>query len=57
MDIQALNSKKIWHVNFKIKHEVKFGESIAVVGSIDDLGNWKEYKHHLIWSPDNIWKS
>jgi hypothetical protein len=55
--MDGINFKKVWHVNFKIKYEVNFGESIAVVGSIDDLGNWKEYKHHLIWSPDNIWMS
>lgn len=27
--------------HFRIKYEVKFGESIYVIGNIPELGNWE----------------
>ena len=33
------------------------GESISVVGNMDELGNWIDYKCHLTWTEGHIWKS
>ena len=33
------------------------GESIAVVGNLEELGVWKEYKCHLEWTDGHIWRS
>ena len=40
-----------------MKYETIFGQSIAVVGSIDELGKWQEPTHHLIWTTGHVWKS
>ena len=33
------------------------GESVAVLGSIPELGSWKEHKHHLKWTDGHYWVS
>ena len=44
-------------VNFNIFFETTVGESLAVVGSINELGNWKDIKVHLKWTTGHIWRS
>ena len=44
-------------VTFSIFYETKVGESICVLGSIEELGSWKEYKCHLTWTEGHIWVS
>ena len=44
-------------VTFRIKRECGHGESLCVLGSIPELGNWKEFKHHLRCKGDNVWES
>ena len=46
-----------YRVTFRVQIKVNFGESICVLGSIPELGKWKEYKHHLKWTEGNIWES
>lgn len=33
------------------------GESLAVVGNLEELGLWVEYKCHLEWTEGHIWRS
>ena len=44
-------------VTFQIFYETRVGESICVLGSIEELGTWKEYKCHLTWTEGHIWVS
>lgn len=44
-------------LHFAIYYETIVGESIAVVGNLEELGKWKEYKCHLIWTEGHIWRS
>jgi hypothetical protein len=37
-------------------YKTRFGESIAVLGSIPELGVWKDIKVHLKWSDGHVWK-
>ena len=44
-----------YSLTLKINYETKFGESLCVVGSIPELGEWKHFKAHLTWSPGHTW--
>ena len=38
-------------------HATKFGQSLCVLGSIPELGEWKYFKHHMQWTEGNVWIS
>ena len=45
-------------INFEIKFDTFIGQSISIIGSIDKLGNWDEYKAlNMNWTEGNIWKA
>ena len=44
-----------YSLNLSIQYATKLGESICVLGSIDELGNWKDHKCHLKWTEGHIW--
>ena len=46
-----------YQITFRVHKEVNYGETLCVLGSIPELGNWKEFKHHMKWSEGNIWES
>ena len=49
---------KLNKINFEIKFDTFFGQSISIIGSIDKLGNWNEYKAlNMNWNEGNIWKA
>lgn len=31
------------------------GQSLCVVGSIPELGNWKQFKAHMKWTDGHVW--
>ena len=45
----------MYHINLKLKYHTKFGQSICVMGSIPELGEWKQAKCHLKWSEGHFW--
>ena len=51
-------SFKLHKINFEIKFDTFIGQSISIIGSIDKLGNWDEYKAlNMNWTEGNIWKA
>ena len=51
-------SFKLQKINFEIKFDTFIGQSISIIGSIDKLGNWDEYKAlNMNWTEGNIWKA
>lgn len=34
-------------IKFEVQYPTKFGESIGVIGSTEELGNWKKVRVHL----------
>jgi len=46
-----------YYVTFRVKRELEAGQSLCVLGSIPDLGNWKEFKHHMKRTDGNTWES
>ena len=55
--INDIRQLKIEKINFQIKYDTKFGEDLAVIGSIEELGNWKiDRALKMGWNENNIWK-
>lgn len=49
-------NRKKFKVLFSVPYETKLGESIAVVGSLKELGRWKDIKVNLTWTEGHVWK-
>ena len=47
----------MYTVKFNMKKVCGEGESLCVLGSLPELGVWKEFKHHLKMTGDNVWES
>ena len=47
--------EKTFSLNLSIQYETKLGESICVIGSLEELGQWNEYKCHLRWTEGHLW--
>lgn len=38
-------------------HETVVGENLCVLGSIPELGMWKEFKCKMVWTEGHVWKT
>jgi len=47
--------QQAFSLTMKIKFKTEFGQALCVVGSIPELGAWKEYKCHLKWTANHVW--
>ena len=68
-NIQQKNIHKLKYINdfnlfeidkiiFQIKYDTKMGEDLAIIGSINELGNWKPHNAlKMGWNEGNIWKT
>ena len=55
--INDIRQLKIEKINFQIKYDTKFGEDLAIIGSIKELGKWQIDKAlKMGWNNLNIWK-
>ena len=48
---------KQYHVTFRVQIKVRYGETICVMGSLPELGKWKEIKYHLVCKNGDYWES
>jgi len=54
----VLREFKIKMIKFEMKFDTKLGESLAVIGSLNELGLWKHNRAlNMDWNPGNVWKS
>jgi hypothetical protein len=45
-----------YNLTFMIKQETKPGESMSIVGGINELGRWKDFRvAQMKWSEGHIW--
>ena len=44
-----------YSVTFKIGYKTDFGQSLCVVGSTSELGNWKQFRAHMKWTDGHVW--
>lgn len=50
------NHNNTYNIKFQIKYETAPGQDIYILGSIPELGNWKELKCKLKWTSGHIWE-
>lgn len=55
--VQSYLSKLSCSLHLSIEYETHFGQYLCVVGSINQLGMWKEYVYDLAWTPGHVWVS
>ena len=48
-------SSQMYSLNLQLYYKTKFGESIAVIGSTEELGRWREVKVHMRWTDGHVW--
>ena len=46
---------KRYIITLKIFYKTEFGESLQVVGSAEELGEWKTYKCPMKWTEGHVW--
>ena len=56
-NIHNLKEFRLDTINFEIKYDTKMGESLSIIGSLNELGSWKHKKAlKMKWNEGNIWK-
>lgn len=52
----VLSELKIKTINFEIKYDTNIGETLGIIGSLNELGLWKQSKAlKMVWNKGNIW--
>ena len=51
----SFDPKTTYQVDFKVYYKTSFGESLCIVGSIPELGQWKEFRCHMKWTDGHVW--
>jgi hypothetical protein len=55
-DLISKSAPLSYSLTFKIKMETKMGESMSVVGSLNELGRWKDFRvAKMKWTEGHIW--
>ena len=44
-----------YNVTFQTQVKIKFGQTLCCLGSLEELGVWKEFKHLMKWTEGHIW--
>lgn len=44
-----------YYLTLKIKYQTRIGESLCVVGDIEELGSWKNFMGKMRWTAGHIW--
>lgn len=42
-------------MTLKVRYETKLGQRLYVMGSIPELGNWKQFSCPMEWTEDHVW--
>jgi len=52
-----MSNATTYSFTLRVKYETIPGENVCVLGGIPELGNWKEFKAHMVWTPGHIWET
>ena len=56
MDPNFSAARPQYALTLKINYKTKLGESVCVVGEIEELGRWKSYERGLMrWTENHVW--
>ena len=57
MEAFDYSSREHYYVQFEVAHEVEPGQSIAVIGDGDHLGQWSTPNYHLQMIDSSLWQT
>lgn len=43
-------------MTLRVPYKTDFGQSLCVVGNIEELGNWKQYNARMKWTEGHVWQ-
>lgn len=52
---EVKNKDATYNLQLRVFYQTDFGESLQVVGSIEELGSWKNYKCPMKWTEGHYW--
>lgn len=56
LNLNELPLEPTYYVSFKMPYKVNYGEEIAIVGNIPELGNWTDTSRaRLRWTTGDVW--
>ena len=44
-----------YDVTFQVQYETELGQELAIIGSLLELGEWKDFTAKLTWTDGHIW--
>lgn len=55
LDPNFAQEKTSYYLTLRIKYQTALGESLCVVGEIEELGSWKNFDAKMKWTEGHIW--
>ena len=55
LDPNFKDEKSEYCLTLRIKYETNLGESVSIIGDIEELGNWKNFKCEMTWTEGHVW--
>ena len=55
LDPNFTSGKTLFNLTMRIKYQTNMGESLCVIGDIEELGAWKNFKSRMKWSEGHVW--
>lgn len=55
LDPNFKDEKADYCLTLSIRYETNMGESMSVIGDIEELGNWKNFKCEMTWTEGHVW--
>lgn len=49
------SSSQEFQVTFRVQFKTEMGQSLCLVGSLDEIGRWKNYLAHMKWTEGHFW--
>jgi hypothetical protein len=55
LDPRAATGTHSYNVTMRIRYETALGESLCVIGDLEELGQWKTFKCMMRWTEGHVW--
>lgn len=55
LDPTYKEDKSDYMLTLSIRYETNLGQSMSIIGDIEELGNWKNFKCEMTWTDGHVW--
>lgn len=55
LDPNFSKEKTAFNLTMRIKYQTNMGESLCVIGNIEEFGAWKNFKMRMKWTEGHVW--